>query len=255
MNKVSITDLSSIVAAEHLRQRIDPRPGDVCYLHLSDLLLALKAEATDKKLDILDYGAGGSPYRALFPNANYCRADFAIGTGEGLDFVLNESLLVTAPDSSFDLILSTQVIEHVEHPEIYLKECLRLLRPGGKLILTTHGIFSDHPCPLDLHRWTADGLTMLSKNAGFEVVTTNKLTTNARALFFLYDLHGRHTHRRAFSFFSAIFAVYYRFHKIVRPSLHRWADQFFPGSRITENRAGTNDIYINILVHAEKPLG
>src|ERR1035437_1063258 len=158
MNQKKLDELVDILADEHLRQRIEPRPGDSLYLHLSDLRLALQAHATDAKLDLLDFGAGCSPYRSLFPKANYRRADFAIGTGEGLDFVLNESLLVAAPDNSFDLVLSTQVLEHVEQPENYLKECLRLLRPGGKLVLTTHGIYAAHPCPLDLHRWTADGL-------------------------------------------------------------------------------------------------
>lgn len=255
MNQKKLDELVDILADEHLRQRIEPRPGDGLYLHLSDLLLALQAHATDAKLDLLDFGAGSSPYRSLFPKANYRRADFAIGTGEGLDFVLNESLLVAAPDNSFDLVLSTQVLEHVEQPENYLKECLRLLRPGGKLVLTTHGIYADHPCPLDLHRWTADGLAALCKKSGFEVVATNKLTVGPRALLFLYDAHGRSLHRREFSFFSAVFALFYRLHLLFRRSLHRWADRFFPDSRVVKNQSAVYEIYINILVHAAKPTG
>jgi SAM-dependent methyltransferase len=255
MNQKKLDDLVDILADEHLRQRIEPRPGDSLYLHLSDLLLALKAHATDAKLDILDFGAGSSPYRSLFPKANYRRADFAIGTGKGLDFVLNESLQVAAPDNSFDLVLSTQVLEHVEQPENYLKECLRLLRPGGKLVLTTHGIYADHPCPLDLHRWTADGLAALCKKSGFEVVATNKLTVGPRALLFLHDAHGRSLHRREFSFFSAVFALFYRLHLLFRRSLHRWADRFFPDSRVVKNQSAVYEIYINILVHAAKPAG
>ena len=253
MNHKKLDELVDILADEYLRQRIDPRPGDGLYLHLSDLLLALKAHATDAKLDILDFGAGSSPYRSLFPNANYQRADFAIGTGEGLDFVLGESLQVAAPDNSFDIILSTQVLEHVVQPENYLKECLRLLRPKGKLILTTHGIYADHPCPFDLHRWTADGLAALCKQAGFEIVSTKKLTADARALLFLYDAYGRRLHRREFSFFSALYALYYRFHGFCRRSIHKWADGFSQNSRVVENQSGANEIYINILVYATKP--
>ena len=253
MNRKSLAELSSIISDEHLRQRIDPWPGDGLYLHLSDLLLALKAHETDAKLDILDFGAGSSPYRSLFQQANYQRADFAIGDGAGLDYILNESLLVAAPDNRFDLVLSTQVLEHVEHPEKYLKECLRLLRPGGKLILTTHGIYADHPCPLDLHRWTADGLAAACRQAGFTVAQTSKLTADARALLFLYDVHGRILHRRAGSFFSGMFALYYRFHSCFRRRLHRWADVFFPNSRVVTNQPGNGQIYINLLVHATKP--
>lgn len=253
MNTKKIDDLIAILGDEHLRQRIAPRPGDQLYLHLSDLLLALQAHATDAKLDILDFGAGISPYRSLFPNANYRRADFPIGSGEGLDYVLDEALKVAAPDSSFDLILSTQVLEHVEGPQDYLQECLRLLRPGGNLILATHGIYADHPCPLDLHRWTADGLMALCEKVGFEKITAAKLTVGPRALFFLYDMYGRTTHRRAFSIFSALFSLVYRFYVRLREFIHKWADAFFADSRVVNHCAESNDIYINILVHASKP--
>ncbi len=253
MNQKTLAELSDIVSDLHLRERIAPRPGDSLYLHLSDLLLALQAHATAAKIDILDFGAGSSPYRALFPNANYQRADFALGDGHGLDYVLGESLQVAAPDNRFDLIISTQVLEHVVSPENYLRECLRLLRPGGKLILSTHGIYADHPCPFDLHRWTADGLAVQCKNSGFENVAVKKLTTDARALLFLYDAHGRWLHRRAFSFFSALFALLFRLHGCLRGGLHRWADRFFPNSRVAENRPGADTLYINILVCGVKP--
>jgi len=253
MNPKSPEELADIVSETHLRERIAPRPGDSLYLHLSDLLLALQTHATEAKIDILDFGAGGSPYRAIFPNANYRRADFAIGNANGLDFVLDESLKVAAPENSFDLVLSTQVLEHVVQPEHYLRECLRVLRPGGKLLLTTHGIYYDHPCPYDLHRWTADGLALTCQNSGFKNPTVKKLTTDARALLFLYDLHGRQIHRRECSFFSALFALLFRLHRCLQRSIHRWADGFFPSSRVAENHPGTDKLYINLLVSAEKP--
>ena len=253
MNEKKLSELTGIISDEHLRQRIAPRPGDEPYLHLSDLLLALQAHATEARVDILDFGAGSSPYRSLFPNANYRRADFPIGDGAGLDYILNESLTVAAPDNSFDLVISTQVLEHVVELEKYLRECLRLLRPGGKLVLTTHGIYGDHPCPFDLHRWTADGLTALCQKSGFASAKTVKLTADARALLFLYDTYGRRLHRREWTFFSALFAVGFRLHGWLRPALHRWADRFFPAARVAENLPGTHVLYINLLVHAVKP--
>jgi len=42
-----------------------------------------------------------------------------------------------APDGSFDLIVSSHVIEHLYHPRVMLEECQRLLRPGGEVIITT----------------------------------------------------------------------------------------------------------------------
>lgn len=39
--------------------------------------------------------------------------------------------------NSIDLILSSHVIEHLYHPKTMMQECARLLRPGGKIIITT----------------------------------------------------------------------------------------------------------------------
>jgi len=77
---------------------------------------------------------------------------------------------VPLPDGSADVVLSTQVLEHVVDPHAYLVECARLLRPGGSLVLTTHGIMYHHPDPEDYWRWTADGLTRIVTGAGLDVV-------------------------------------------------------------------------------------
>lgn len=44
---------------------------------------------------------------------------------------------IDLPDNSFDLIVSTEVIEHLENPRAIFREFYRLLRPNGKLIVTT----------------------------------------------------------------------------------------------------------------------
>lgn len=41
------------------------------------------------------------------------------------------------PDGAFDLVVSMDVVEHVVDPSPWLREALRVLRPGGTLFLTT----------------------------------------------------------------------------------------------------------------------
>lgn len=177
--------LAELEQEEFVRQRISPRRGDPYYLHLSDLLLALKQHATQEHIRILDFGCGGSPYRSLFPNAEYFRAD--VHGAKDLDFEIGEGGEVNAPGESFDLLLSTQVLEHCPSPHTYLRESHRVLRRSGRLILTTHGLFEDHACPNDFHRWTEDGLRALLTQSGFAVDSIVRLTMGPRAGFQLFQ--------------------------------------------------------------------
>ncbi len=76
---------------------------------------------------------------------------------------------VPLPDASADGIVSFQVLEHVWDLDWYLGECRRLLKPGGWLLLSTHGTWLYHPHPTDFRRWTRDGLTRELASRGFLV--------------------------------------------------------------------------------------
>jgi SAM-dependent methyltransferase len=118
---------------------------------------------------VLDFGCADVPYRRFFPAAaDYDAADIAGNPDATL--TLNPDGTVPSPDESFDAVLSTQVLEHVTEPRLYLSEAFRVLRPGGRLLLSTHGSFSYHPDPVDLWRWTCAGLQLEVERAGFEVI-------------------------------------------------------------------------------------
>jgi SAM-dependent methyltransferase len=79
---------------------------------------------------------------------------------------------IDAPDCTFDTILSTQVLEHVINPKLYLQEAHRLLKKDGLLLLSTHGHWVYHPDPTDFWRWTRDGLEKTLTDEGFEIIET-----------------------------------------------------------------------------------
>jgi SAM-dependent methyltransferase len=117
---------------------------------------------------VLDYGCADAPYRHFFgPGVDFVAADLAGNPHAVLE--LNADSTVPADDASFDAVLSTQVLEHVADPELYLAESFRVLRPQGRMLLSTHGTFSYHPDPVDYWRWTCDGLRRIVAAAGFEV--------------------------------------------------------------------------------------
>lgn len=118
---------------------------------------------------VLDYGCADAPYRRFFaPEAEYVTADLP-GNPDALLEIQPDGTLPCA-DDSFDVVLSTQVLEHVRDPEVYLSECFRVLRPGGRLLLSTHGMMVYHPDPVDYWRWTCAGLQRAVHDAGFEIL-------------------------------------------------------------------------------------
>lgn len=241
---------TGIQDADYLRQRLQPRPGDPDYLHLSDLIVALSKHRSDEQISVLDYGCGGSPYRSLFPNAIYKRADFH--EMADLDYVIGNDSRVPEADDKFDLILSTQVAEHVSSPGTYFSECSRLLKVGGKLICTTHGTYPDHGCPFDFQRWTADGLKRDLRAAEFEVEECLKLTTNARAMmYFIQRFSGWFDSRSAGAWSFPLRIYRSGFHRY--PNVwHRSADRLFSANAVVDAADEGHEFYIGLLVVARK---
>lgn len=133
---------------------------------LADLVPALDAPPRPR---IVDFGCADTPYRHLFTaDAEYVAADLPGNPSASVDIAPDGTLPI--PDGWADIVLSTQVLEHVADPRLYLVEAFRVLRPGGRMLLSTHGIMVYHPDPVDFWRWTCAGLRESVLAAGFQVV-------------------------------------------------------------------------------------
>lgn len=248
-------DLATTLATdEYTRARLDPRPPDYLYLHLSDLRLALGVAAKNHYSRILDFGCGGSPYQSLFPSEVYHRADFV--KVAGIDFTVSEDSLVPAAQSeAYDLVLSTQVLEHLSSPTNYLQESARVLKPGGTLVLTTHGTFPEHGVPYDYQRWTSDGLRRLVGQNGFEDVQIFKMTTGPRAVMQLAEDYWVQFREAARGPKSLFWKLLDRFFVSQTARRNLWMDEHFPESRLTEAKEGDgNALYIGLYLTARKPV-
>lgn len=156
--------------------RLNPSFFSGRYYHLKKLracneYVVAKYIAGKNHPALLDYGCGDCPYKPLFaPHVGqYAGAD--IDRNPHADILIElPSGRVAADDARFDVLLSTQVLEHVTDPATYLQEAHRLLRPDGLLVLSTHGYWIYHPDPTDFWRWTRDGLEKTIMREGFEIV-------------------------------------------------------------------------------------
>jgi SAM-dependent methyltransferase len=83
---------------------------------------------------------------------------------------------IPLPPGSFDCVLSTAVLEHLEEPQRALAEARRILKPGGYAVYTAPLFWHVHEAPRDFYRYTRYGLDHLFRAAGFEVVEITALS-------------------------------------------------------------------------------
>jgi SAM-dependent methyltransferase len=137
------------------------------------LLYDLKKELTPEHIKgkLLDAGAGKLPYRHLVKDlcSEYQSIDFQ-KTHPDLTYV-GDVQKMPIGDSLFDTVLCVEVLEHVPDPSAALAEIYRVLKPGGRLVLTIPHLMYMHNEPHDYYRYTKYGLTYLLNKAGFSIIT------------------------------------------------------------------------------------
>jgi SAM-dependent methyltransferase len=155
---------------------------------------------------VLDLGSGRAPYAGMFPHEAYVTADLLAQAD-----VRCEAGRLPFARSSFDLVLCTEVLEHVPDPHATLQEIRRTLTLSGSLVLSTPLTWGVHE-PRDFHRWTDSGLRNLLGSHGFTVVELRPrggilLCLSALLLVVPWQVFGAATERRAWQ--TALFATTY----------------------------------------------
>lgn len=137
------------------------------YLSLRPIWLALESALASCRGRVVDIGCGMQPYRPML-NAALTQYTGVDREGE----LTNPTIVGVAEDlpledASFDVALSTMMLEHVVDPRRVLSEVRRVLRPGGRLILVVPSVWPAHEVPYDYWRFTRFGLEQLLREFGF----------------------------------------------------------------------------------------
>lgn len=144
-------------------------------LQLATCVRFLKPRLAHVSGSLLDVGCGEMPFRSLLrADVRYTGLDvpqaFSFGMSDNKEIVSFDGTTIPFPDSSYDGVLCTEVLEHAADPIALINEMHRVLRSGGTLLVTVPFAARVHHSPYDFHRFTRFRLaTLFSSFAEVEI--------------------------------------------------------------------------------------
>ena len=117
---------------------------------------------TGQVLEIGGHHLSDSAIR-LFPEARFSYTDLDLQPSHLPNTIVADitDCRAVVPDESFDVVVSSDVFEHLERPWLAAAEIARILKPGGLAITYTLFAARNQPCPIDYWRFSREGLTFL----------------------------------------------------------------------------------------------
>ena len=160
------------------------------YLIRKELFKNIKSLSKDLSGVLLDFGCGSKPYEKLILSwggvVKYIGVDIEESghthENEKIDFFWDGKRL-PFENSSFDSVLCSEVLEHVFEPDDTLQEIKRVLKDGGKILLTIPFFWEEHEIPYDYARYSSYGIKYLLDKNGFRIVKMQKCGNSVQVVF------------------------------------------------------------------------
>jgi SAM-dependent methyltransferase len=159
-------------------------PLNPYWLELQWLRRSVEFLAPHARGRVLDVGCGERPYDELFrPHVTgYVGLEYPpvadnlipeiwgmLERIRGIVDVFGDGQRMPFADASFDTVVALEVFEHVRDPDACVAEIARVLRPGGKVLITVPFVAPLHQLPFDYYRFTPGGIEALLERHGFGV--------------------------------------------------------------------------------------
>jgi SAM-dependent methyltransferase len=128
---------------------------------------------------LIDIGCGIKPYSKLLEPfvSDHVGVDHEVTFHDTSNIDLfGTAYEIPVEKETFDTAICTAVLEHLEEPEQALRECHRVLKPGGIAVYSVPFIWHLHEEPRDFYRYSKYGLKYLFEKAGFEIVELEALS-------------------------------------------------------------------------------
>jgi SAM-dependent methyltransferase len=168
---------------------VQPSLRDFTYLDCrrrAKLIAEQAAKLPPQLHSLLDVGGKGKPYACFFAGrvANHFVLDVA--PAYSVD-VVGDARSMPLADASMDVVLITQVLEHVPEPIAVIAEIRRVLKPGGTLLLSVPSIFPQHGSPGDYWRYMPQGLEWILRD--FRSVTVRGEAGTVPSIFLILNVY------------------------------------------------------------------
>jgi SAM-dependent methyltransferase len=151
------------------------------FIAMREILLAMLLEIP-RDAAILDIGCSGGPLLLALRQAGYTKAQgidiswvaVEVAHQRGIERVeVMDGAALTYPDESFDVILASNVLEHIKDEDAALQSWRRVLKPSGRLIVFVpayKALWSEHDEQgRHYRRYTSPSLGAALRKAGFLV--------------------------------------------------------------------------------------
>jgi SAM-dependent methyltransferase len=144
----------------------------ICYrYYFTDLKYAFDTYIKENN-KVFDIGCGNKPFekyiRLLTKNGDYRGCDIVQSSEQKADIIC-EATNIPEQSAKYDVVICTQVIEHIfDHSKVF-EEAYRLLKQGGYFIVSSNFVWEIHEAPYDFYRFTKYGFGQLLENAGFTI--------------------------------------------------------------------------------------
>lgn len=178
----------------------------------------------------LDYGAGTAKYKSILSTKSEEYLSFDKFRTENVD-VVGDVLNAPFNRETFDTVISTQVLEHVQKPWVMVENIRHILKTGGICIAAAPFLIPYHADPDDFFRFTQQGIEALFTHNGFEILESGKYGRAASVLidmvyFSLFDHYKSESRAKTWvktSFFTFLKKIAFRL------------DNIFKGTDVYEN--------------------
>lgn len=118
---------------------------------------------------LADVGAGQLEFKEITGKFRVCNVDFY--SYPGIDVVCDFGAGLPFRDESVDIILLSNVLEHIPEPQKLLEECFRVLKKNGYVLGSVPFLIPIHQKPYDFFRYTDVNLKYIFNKSGFTSVS------------------------------------------------------------------------------------